>query len=169
MDNNIDHINKTKTAIDNELGKILGATNLAKLYDLLSTTNSYIAGGFVFNNFSRDLDSDLTYFGAPFHYNDIDIFTKSDDIANFIKQVGFKCYRDASADYFNFAIEHVNYFKKRNCIINVIGLDNNEVLDVIINNFDLDCCKMAYNGTDLYIHNINDLVEKRSLWNFVQP
>ena len=44
-----------------------------------------------------------------------------------------------------------------NLHINVILIDG-PVFDFIMNNFDLDCCKIIYDGNNVFVYNIDDLL-----------
>lgn len=168
-----DIINKTKLSVDNEIRKIFGE-HTDEFYCMLQKSKSYIGGGFIFANFGRDIDSDNNYFGKV-EYTDIDIFMAYDPettLYNFLLSIGFvTLYGNPSptTDNEEYVLDETDicYLTKDNHVINLVYAqkDNTNADDMIsyINcNFDLECCKLAYNGDYLYVNNIDNLLKKQS-------
>lgn len=134
-----------------------------------------IAGSFMFMNFAFETEPGKNYLGSPKKFNDIDVYIYSsldqydpksiscpDDFyhpfEHYILENITDVYEKSDSYIFTDGIVMSKTFKTPKIDINVILL-RDYPLKYIFSNFDLDCCKIIYDGEKCYVYNINELIQ----------
>lgn len=141
----------------------------------LAKYNGVIAGSFMFMQFGFTKENGTQNFlGAKCEYNDIDVYIEQhegdknpryDDFTqyyhpseNFLVNVFKGCDNNTKSESYIFmdGIVLSRTYKIGNTNINVVLLSH-PPLQFINENFDLDCCKIVYDGKSCHVYNIDEL------------
>ena len=133
------------TKMKNRLQKDLGYVKVDEFIEMLKSTNSIIAGSYPLQ----------VYHGETWKCSDIDIFTTSEKMRDYIKKQ-FKDekiieQKNNTYSYTNFTHSVVTEYNSPSIKVQLITLKNYSKAMDILNNFDFNFCKATFDGTEFTI------------------
>ncbi|XWV25490.1 putative ORFan [Tupanvirus deep ocean] len=147
----------------------------------LSKYGGVIAGSFMLMNFAHDGSTDLNFFGKPQECGDIDVYICDNEYFKnmyscepgaepcvfhpfelYIKKHITQRYRMKNSYFFIDGMLYSRIYLTKKININFILL-REPCVPYINNNFDLDCCKIIYDGQNIMVYQIDNLIQGKSL------